>query len=81
MAALHHLVLYTRPGCHLCDVARETILEVRSRHPFELVEVDIESDDDLVRDYGLRIPVVDVDGDEVFEVSVSPARLTALVRM
>jgi glutaredoxin len=78
---LHRVVLYARAGCHLCDVARATIDTVRARHPFDLREVDIEADDTLLRDYGVRIPVVSVDGEEVFEVDVPAARLAALVRM
>lgn len=78
---LHHVVLFARPGCHLCDVARATLEAVRSRHPFALQEVDIETDDALVREYGMRIPVVAVDGVDTFEVDVPEARLVALVRM
>lgn len=78
---LHHVILYARPGCHLCDVARETLEAVRSRHPFTLQEVDIETDDALEREYGTRIPVVSIDGDEAFEVDVPEGRFVALVRM
>jgi glutaredoxin len=78
---LHHVVLFARSGCHLCDVARATLEAVRSRHPFVLQEVDIETDDALVREYGMRIPVVAVDGHDMFEIDVPEARLAALVRM
>jgi len=74
-----NVVLYGRAGCHLCDVAREVILAVRLRHAFEFTEVDIDGSDDLVRAYGLRVPVVAVDGVEAFEVEVPPAGLEALV--
>jgi glutaredoxin len=73
------VVLYSRPGCHLCDEARDVILAVRRDAPFAFDEVDIESDDDLVRDYGIRIPVVTIDGEESFEVSVDAAALRAAV--
>ena len=53
---------------------------VRAEIPFDLQEIDIESDDALIRDYGLRIPVVAVDGEELFEISVQPAALRAAVR-
>ncbi|HTG47575.1 MAG TPA: glutaredoxin family protein [Actinomycetota bacterium] len=71
------VVLYTRPGCHLCDDARASIETVRDRVPFAFTEIDIGSDDDLVRDYGIRIPVVTIDGEERFEISVDPDELTA----
>ncbi len=76
---MHRVVLYSRAGCHLCDVARETILSERTRLGFEFAEVDIEGDDDLELEYGIRIPVVDVDGEEAFEISVDPGKLARLV--
>ena len=73
----HRVVLYSRAGCHLCDVAREAILTVRERSPFAFEEVDIEGDDDLELEYGIRIPVVEVDGEEAFEVTVDPEELAS----
>jgi len=77
--SVHRVVLYSRPGCHLCDVARETILSQRERLEFEFEEVDIEADEELELEYGIRIPVVEVDGDEAFEISVDAGRLARLV--
>jgi glutaredoxin len=74
------VVLYARPGCHLCDDARAVIEAARAEVAFVFEEVDIESDDALVRDYGLRIPVVTVDGDELFEISVDETALLAALR-
>ena len=76
---MHKVVLYSRPGCHLCDVAREAILSQRERLGFEFSEVDIEADDELELEYGIRIPVVEVDGEEAFEVNVDAARLAEMV--
>jgi glutaredoxin len=74
------VVLYTRAGCHLCDAARDVLVAERSRSPFELVEVDIAGHDDLEREYGIRIPVVEIDGEERFEYEVDPAELVAIVK-
>ena len=52
--------LLTRPGCHLCDVAKEAL--ERIGEPW--VEVDIERDPELDAEYGDRIPVVLLDGRE-----------------
>ena len=71
----HRLVLYTRPGCHLCDVARETVLSLRPRLGFSFHEVDIEAAEELELEYGIRIPVVEIDGEEAFEVTVNPIQL------
>jgi glutaredoxin len=73
------VVLYSRPGCHLCDVARETIEGVRVRLGFDFREVSIEGDDALEREYGIRIPVVLVDGHERFEIAVDADELAKLV--
>jgi glutaredoxin len=75
-----HVVLYTRPGCHLCDEARAVLLAERERTPFDLDEIDIETSDDLIRNYGVRIPVVVIDGEEAFEYTIDPEELAALVQ-
>jgi glutaredoxin len=70
VSAAAEVVLYGRPGCCLCDDAREVLLRVRDEHPFSLRERDIETDDALLRSYLERIPVVTIDGVEVFELFV-----------
>ena len=69
------LVLYGRPGCHLCDDAR-AVLE-RMGLTFE--EVDIESDDALLQRYLERIPVVALDGEELYDFEVDEQDLRARV--
>lgn len=69
------VVLYGRPGCHLCDDARGILLRVRAEHPFVLQEQDIERDDALFAAYLERIPVVTIDGEEVFELFVDATEL------
>ena len=65
------LVLYGRAGCHLCDDVRAVL--GRIGHPFE--EVDIDSDDTLLRRYLERIPVVALDGEELYDFFVDEADL------
>jgi glutaredoxin len=67
------VTLYTRPGCHLCDEARDAILSLGGG--FELREVDIDGDDELHARLLERIPVVEVDGRVVAELQVEPAAL------
>ncbi len=69
------VVLYTRPGCHLCDEAREILERVRAEAPFALCERDISADDALHARYLERIPVVTIDGEEAFELEVDEAGL------
>jgi glutaredoxin len=73
------VTLYGKPGCHLCEDAREIVERVRSQHPFELREVDVSLDPVLHREYGERIPVLEVDGEELFEFHVEEAVLVERV--
>jgi glutaredoxin len=79
LAAVTSVVLYARDGCHLCDEARRVIEDIRRTAPFDFTEIDIETDDALIREYGIRIPVVAIDGEERFEISVDPAAFRAAV--
>jgi glutaredoxin len=65
------LVLYGREDCHLCADARAVLSRIG--HPFE--EVDIETDDELHRRYLERIPVVALDGVELYDFFVDEADL------
>jgi len=69
------VTLYGKPGCHLCDEARTVVERVRAEHPFELTEVDVTLDPELNRAYGERIPVLELDGEELFEFYVDEADL------
>jgi len=72
------VTLYTRPGCHLCDEARKAISARREElPPFDLREIDIETDPILHTRYLERIPVVAVDGEVVSELHFDLARLLA----
>jgi glutaredoxin len=63
------VILYSRPDCHLCDEARAAILAIRDQGlRFELQEIDIDSDDELLSRYLERIPVVTVEGEIVSEL-------------
>ncbi len=58
------ITLLTRPGCHLCDYAREALERVRAATGERWVEVDVADDPQLEQEYGDRIPVVLLDGRE-----------------
>jgi hypothetical protein len=72
--------MYSRPGCGLCDEAREVILTERARTPFAYREVNVSGSDELELAYGIRIPVVLVDGEERFELHVDPRAFARAVR-
>jgi hypothetical protein len=72
------VVVYSRPGCHLCEEAIEQIVALHAEgYRFDLHEVDIESNELLLRRYLERIPVVEVDGIEVSELILDRAALEA----
>ncbi len=72
---MKHVTLYGKAGCHLCEEARAVVAAVRERHPFDLEEVDVSIDPELHRAYGERIPVLALDGEEVFEFHVNADEL------
>jgi glutaredoxin len=71
------VTLYGRPGCHLCDDALAVLERIRAQHPFAIVTVNIEDDDALLRAYLERIPVVALDGEEVYDYYVDEQDLRA----
>jgi len=73
-----YVVVYSRPGCHLCEEALAQVVALHGEgYRFELHEIDIESNDLLLRRYLERIPVVEVDGLEVSELVLDRAAVQA----
>ena len=58
------LTLYTRQHCHLCEQAKQAIMELKNDYLFHLEEFDIDQSDELTERYGLMIPVVLINGEE-----------------
>ena len=58
MGSSLRVLLYIKPGCHLCEQAEADLARLRRRQPHTLVLVDLTSDAELMHRYGLRIPVV-----------------------
>jgi glutaredoxin len=69
------LTLYGKPGCHLCEEARAVVEASCVGRDVDLVEVDVSLDPELHRRYGERIPVVALDGEELFELFVDEGAL------
>jgi glutaredoxin len=72
--------IYSRPGCHLCDEAKEVIERVRRRIPFDLRIINVEKDPQLEKDYGEKIPVVLIGGSPVFNYQVNEAEFEDKVK-
>jgi hypothetical protein len=61
--------VYSRPGCHLCEEALAELAEIRADHPrLELEVIDIDRDDELLKRYLERIPVVEIAGEEISDL-------------
>jgi N6-L-threonylcarbamoyladenine synthase len=78
------VTLYGRPECHLCDAARGLLAELAGSPPrFDVLEVDIEADEELLARYLERIPVVEFRGQIIGELVLDPdstrARLATLL--
>jgi glutaredoxin len=69
------VTLYGKPGCHLCDDARAVVSEALASRDVELEEVDVTLDPALEHRYGERIPVLAVDGEELFEYVIDARAL------
>jgi hypothetical protein len=81
---LPDLILYTRPGCGLCDAARDIVLDLLAQRALagqpvpEYVERDIETDPAWQREYSSAIPVVEL-GPRRLDLATSAARLRRLL--
>ena len=62
-----HVIIYSRPGCHLCEEAKTAIMSAGCGNQFTLEEINIESDRELLRKYQYDIPVIAIDGVESFK--------------
>lgn len=64
---MHDVVVYSRKGCHLCDVVKETLEQAKDDAAFEWREVDIDGDAQLREKYNEEVPVVFIDGRKAFK--------------
>jgi glutaredoxin len=72
------VTLYSRPGCHLCEEAKATLHRLQAeRAAFAVHEINIETDDALHARYLERIPVIALDGEELFDFFVDEPQLAA----
>lgn len=73
------LVLYTRAGCHLCEVMKAEIESALARETYDLEEVDIDGDPALVARFGESIPVLAIEGRVAFKLRLTAAELSRKV--
>ena len=74
------VTIYSRPGCHLCDEAKAVIKNSNCSDRFTLEEVNIESDEELLKKYKYDIPVILIDGVQAFKHRVDPEQFKIRVQ-
>ncbi len=67
------VILYSRQGCHLCDVVKASLQRLVNRAPFTWREVDIDQDDELRQKYNHEVPVVFINGRKAFKYHMDEA--------
>ena len=73
------VVIYSKPGCHLCDEAKAAIQASGCDGQFRLEEINIESDSELLRRYRYEIPVITIDGVEAFRYRLGVEEFKAAI--
>jgi len=67
MAETGEVILYSRKGCHLCEIVKESLVKLQKRANFNWREIDVDSDTELRRLYNDEVPVVFVNGRKAFK--------------
>ena len=75
----HKVTLYGKKECCLCDEALEILQKVALSVPFDFEKIDISDNQDLLAEFGLKIPVIFVDGVQAFKYRVNEVRFRALL--
>ena len=65
------VILYSKPGCHLCEVMKKEMAKADCAELYKLQEINIESDAELFARYRYDIPVLMIDGVEAFRHRVT----------
>ena len=73
------VIVYSRPGCHLCDEAKEVINNAGCKGSFELTEINIETSEELLNLYRFDIPVISINGVEAFRHRVDTQEFRQLI--
>jgi len=78
---MHEVIVYSREGCHLCDVVKETLAQLQPEADFQWRAVDIDADAELRQRFNEEVPVVFIDGRKAFKYHMDRSQfLKALAR-
>jgi glutaredoxin len=74
------ITIYSKPGCHLCELAKEVVERCRQKADFAVEIIDISQNPELLERYRDSIPVILLDGNEVARHFVRERKLLELLR-
>ena len=69
---MHDVIVYSRKGCHLCDIVKETLARVQDDADFRWREIDIDGDPELREKFNDEVPVVFINGHKAFKYRMEP---------
>ena len=76
------LVVVSREGCDLCEDMLHALADLARTHPLSAVSVvDVDSDDELVRRYGLKVPVLLLDGSVICHYTLNSNELLRVLKL
>jgi glutaredoxin len=67
MAQVGEVIVYSRKGCHLCEIVKESLAKLHKRGGFNWREIDVDSDAEVRRLYNDEVPVVFINGRKAFK--------------
>ncbi len=67
MAGTGEVILYSRKGCHLCEIVKESLVKLQKRGGFTWREIDVDSNSEARRLYNDEVPVVFINGRKAFK--------------
>lgn len=70
-----HIVIYSRPGCHLCDEMKGLVEQATRGRDVRIAEVDVDQSEELARLYGEQVPVLMIDGRKIAKYRIRPDEL------
>jgi glutaredoxin len=77
---MHDVVVYSRKGCHLCDILKETLAQLHGEADFQWREVDIDLDPVLQEKYNDEVPVVFIDGRKAYKYRMDERQFLGSLR-
>ena len=67
MVESREVVVYSRKGCHLCEIVKESLVKLQRQGGFTWREIDVDSDEQLRRQFTDEVPVVFINGRKAFK--------------